>query len=122
MHALGGVAERRLSEAGGTGSGGGASARASEVVARGALVRAPRAAPARVAAAREDPRLDVVQLREHGDDLARVVGLEDRQLGLEHRVLGLDLRQPVAHAGQIGLAERDELSRLSVPPAARAAS
>ena len=75
-----------------------------------------------VAAQGEDPRLDVVELREHGDDLARVVGLEDRELGLEHRVLGLDLRQPVAHAGQLGLADRDEVSPLECPPVARAAS
>ena len=100
----------RLSEAGGTGLGRRGERARRRVVRGGALVRLARA-PAAVAGALEDPRLDVVELREHGDDLARVVGLEDRELGLEHRVLGLDLGEPVAHAGQVGLADRDELRR-----------
>ena len=98
----------RLSDAGGTGSGAGATARAAEVVrrARECASRAPARSPVRV----EDARLDVVELGEDRDHLARVVGLEDGELGLEHRVLGLELGEPVAQAGQVGLAGRDELS------------
>ena len=109
VHALGGVAEQPLQRGGRDGLGRRRDRARLRGRAGGALVGP--AGAGRVAAALEDLRLDVVQLREHGDDLARVVGLEHRELGLEHRVLGLDLRQPVAHAGQIGLADRDELSR-----------
>ncbi len=57
-----------------------------------------------------------MELGEHGHDLARVVGLEDRELGLERGQLGLELREPVAQAGRVGVLKAGELPGFSVPP------
>jgi len=73
--------------------------RAGARAARGGLVLGgPRA----LGHQRRDPRLDVVQLGEHGHDLAQVVRVEGRELGLERRLLLLDRRQLVAQAVGVG--------------------
>ena len=50
-----------------------------------------------------DPRLQLVQLGQHRDDLAHVVGVEDGELGLERRLLLLDRGQAVAQPLRLAL-------------------
>ena len=74
-----------------------------------ARARADRAArlsssvPERLATSAGDPRLELVQLGQHRDDLAHVVGVEDGELGLERRLLLLDRGQAVAQPLRLAL-------------------
>ena len=91
----------------GSGSGAGGIALTAAVVSR-ARARALLAAalssalPERLATSAAIRASMLVQLGEHGHDLAQVVRVEGRELGLERRLLLLDRRQLVAEAVGVG--------------------